>query len=132
MNTLLPIEHRGPPATSSRTRDGWRLVEGNIFGDWKAGATIPPNGQRVLAPIEPSKIVAIGRNYKDHAAELGNPLPVEPMIFLKPPSAIIGPSEPIVIPTASAASTTRRSSAWSSGRRRDTFVRRRRSGMCSA
>ncbi len=49
----------------------------------------------LLAPVEPSKIVAIGRNYRDHAAELGNPVPAEPMLFLKPPTAVIGPGEAI-------------------------------------
>jgi 2-keto-4-pentenoate hydratase/2-oxohepta-3-ene-1,7-dioic acid hydratase in catechol pathway len=46
----------------------------------------------------PSKIVCIGRNYVAHAAELGNQVPAEPLIFLKPPSALIGPGDPIVIP----------------------------------
>jgi len=46
----------------------------------------------------PSKIVCIGRNYVAHAAELGNQVPSEPLIFLKPPSALIGPGDPIVIP----------------------------------
>jgi 2-keto-4-pentenoate hydratase/2-oxohepta-3-ene-1,7-dioic acid hydratase in catechol pathway len=53
---------------------------------------------RLLAPVAPSKIVCVGRNYAAHAAELGNAMPKEPMIFLKPPSAVIGPDEPIVIP----------------------------------
>lgn len=46
----------------------------------------------------PSKIVCVGRNYAAHAAELGNPLPERPMLFLKPPSAIVGPGEAIVVP----------------------------------
>ncbi len=53
---------------------------------------------RLLAPVVPSKIVCVGRNYAAHAAELGNEMPKEPMIFLKPPSSVIGPEEPIVIP----------------------------------
>src|SRR2546423_11749399 len=52
---------------------------------------------RLLAPVEPSKIVCIGRNYAAHAAELGNEVPKEPLMFLKPPSAIIRPDEPIVL-----------------------------------
>jgi 2-keto-4-pentenoate hydratase/2-oxohepta-3-ene-1,7-dioic acid hydratase in catechol pathway len=98
MRRFYRIDHEGAGRYVVEEGNGWRLVEGNIFGDWKAGAAVSPNGQRLLAPLEPSKIVAIGRNYKDHAAELGNPLPVEPMIFLKPPSAVIGPDEPIVLP----------------------------------
>jgi 2-keto-4-pentenoate hydratase/2-oxohepta-3-ene-1,7-dioic acid hydratase in catechol pathway len=52
---------------------------------------------RLIAPVEPSKIVCIGRNYAAHAAELGNEVPKEPLMFLKPPSSIIGPEEPIVL-----------------------------------
>ena len=49
----------------------------------------------------PSKIVCMGRNYAEHAAELGNEVPKEPLIFLKPPSSVIGPDEPILIPAIS-------------------------------
>lgn len=52
---------------------------------------------QLLAPCEPSKIVCVGRNYAEHAAELGSTLPTEPLIFLKPPSAIIAPEESIVL-----------------------------------
>lgn len=52
---------------------------------------------QLLAPSEPSKIVCVGRNYAEHAAELGNTTPTEPLIFLKPPSAIIAPGEAIVL-----------------------------------
>lgn len=55
----------------------------------------------LLAPVRPGKIVCVGRNYAAHAAELGNQVPKEPLIFLKPPSAIIGPDEAIVIPSIS-------------------------------
>jgi 2-keto-4-pentenoate hydratase/2-oxohepta-3-ene-1,7-dioic acid hydratase in catechol pathway len=52
---------------------------------------------RLLTPVEPSKIVCVGRNYAAHAAELGNEVPKEPLIFLKPPSSIIGAEEPIIL-----------------------------------
>jgi 2-keto-4-pentenoate hydratase/2-oxohepta-3-ene-1,7-dioic acid hydratase in catechol pathway len=55
----------------------------------------------LLAPVVPSKIVAIGLNYRDHAREMGRPLPDEPRIFLKPPTALIGPDDPIVYPACS-------------------------------
>ena len=51
--------------------------------------------------IKPSKIVCVGRNYADHAKELGNEVPKQPMLFFKPPSAIIGPGDAIVLPAAS-------------------------------
>jgi 2-keto-4-pentenoate hydratase/2-oxohepta-3-ene-1,7-dioic acid hydratase in catechol pathway len=56
----------------------------------------------LLAPVQPSKIVCVGRNYREHAAELGNEVPAEPLIFLKPPSSVIGPGESIVRPKISA------------------------------
>ena len=53
----------------------------------------------LLAPVEPSKIVCIGRNYREHAKELNHPIPTEPLLFLKPPSSVIGPGERILRPT---------------------------------
>jgi 2-keto-4-pentenoate hydratase/2-oxohepta-3-ene-1,7-dioic acid hydratase in catechol pathway len=55
----------------------------------------------LLAPCEPSKIIALGLNYRDHAAEFGNPVPDEPLIFMKPGTAVIGPDEAIVYPAMS-------------------------------
>ncbi len=52
---------------------------------------------RLVAPVEPSKIVCVGRNYAAHAAELGNEVPKEPLIFLKPSTSIIGPDEPVIL-----------------------------------
>lgn len=49
-------------------------------------------------PVNPSKILCIGRNYADHAAELGNDLPVEPLVFMKPPSALIADGQAIILP----------------------------------
>jgi 2-keto-4-pentenoate hydratase/2-oxohepta-3-ene-1,7-dioic acid hydratase in catechol pathway len=59
---------------------------------------LPVAGLRLLAPCAPSKIVAVGRNYRAHADELRNATPQEPLIFLKPPSALLGNGEPIVRP----------------------------------
>lgn len=63
-----------------------------------AGEPIPRAGLTLVAPAAPSKIVGIGRNYAEHAQELGNALPTEPLFFLKPPSAVVGPGEAIEIP----------------------------------
>jgi len=54
-----------------------------------------------VIPVRPSKIVCVGRNYVAHAKELGNEVPPVPMLFFKPPSALIGPGEPIVLPPTS-------------------------------
>jgi 2-keto-4-pentenoate hydratase/2-oxohepta-3-ene-1,7-dioic acid hydratase in catechol pathway len=74
-------------------------LEGDVFGDYVPGSPVEEKGLAFLAPIKPSKIVAIGLNYKDHAAEMNKPLPAEPLMFLKPATAVIGPEEPIRVPT---------------------------------
>jgi 2-keto-4-pentenoate hydratase/2-oxohepta-3-ene-1,7-dioic acid hydratase in catechol pathway len=56
---------------------------------------------KLLAPVVPSKIVCVGRNYREHAAELGNKMPDEPLLFLKAPSAVVGSGEQIELPAAS-------------------------------
>jgi 2-keto-4-pentenoate hydratase/2-oxohepta-3-ene-1,7-dioic acid hydratase in catechol pathway len=53
---------------------------------------------KILEPVNPSKIVCVGRNYRDHVKELGNEVPVEPLTFFKPPSSLIAPGENIVLP----------------------------------
>jgi 2-keto-4-pentenoate hydratase/2-oxohepta-3-ene-1,7-dioic acid hydratase in catechol pathway len=77
-----------------------RWLVGDLFGEWRAGDEIAGglSGQRVLAPVVPSKIVAVALNYKAHAAEQGKPLPAEPLFFLKPSTAVIGPGDAIVLP----------------------------------
>jgi 2-keto-4-pentenoate hydratase/2-oxohepta-3-ene-1,7-dioic acid hydratase in catechol pathway len=60
-----------------------------------------PEGARLLPPCSPTKIVCIGRNYVDHAKELGNEVPAEPLIFLKPPSSLIAHGDAIVYPSIS-------------------------------
>jgi 2-keto-4-pentenoate hydratase/2-oxohepta-3-ene-1,7-dioic acid hydratase in catechol pathway len=73
-------------------------ISGVPWGQWSRGTRSSRFADvRLLAPVEPSKIVCIGRNYAAHAAELGNEVPKEPLLFLKPPSSIIGPEEPIVL-----------------------------------
>lgn len=59
------------------------------------------NEVRLLAPVTPSKIVCVGRNYREHAAELGNKMPEEPLLFLKAPSAVIGSEDVIELPPQS-------------------------------
>jgi 2-keto-4-pentenoate hydratase/2-oxohepta-3-ene-1,7-dioic acid hydratase in catechol pathway len=73
-------------------------ISGIPWGQWSRGSNSSPlSAVRLIAPVEPSKIVCIGRNYAAHAAELGNEVPKEPMMFLKPPSSIVGPEEAIVL-----------------------------------
>src|SRR6266581_5386068 len=62
---------------------------------------IPLEEAALLPPVRPSKIVCVGRNYREHAAELGHDVPTEPLIFLKPPSAILDPGQRIIRPSIS-------------------------------
>jgi 2-keto-4-pentenoate hydratase/2-oxohepta-3-ene-1,7-dioic acid hydratase in catechol pathway len=74
----------------------------NDFSDFtKPRKFIKKNEVNLLPPVAPSKIVCVGRNYADHAAELGNEVPKEPLLFLKAPSSLIVNGEAIVIPEQS-------------------------------
>jgi 2-keto-4-pentenoate hydratase/2-oxohepta-3-ene-1,7-dioic acid hydratase in catechol pathway len=66
-----------------------------------AESSFLPDGATLLPPTTPTKIVCIGRNYADHAKELGNEAPSEPLLFLKPPSALLAPGGTIVRPSQS-------------------------------
>jgi 2-keto-4-pentenoate hydratase/2-oxohepta-3-ene-1,7-dioic acid hydratase in catechol pathway len=88
---------------------GWLLddkvgeIGGNVFGRYRRNeADTPLADVRLLAPAEPSKILCVGRNYVEHAKELGNEVPKVPLIFMKPPSAVISNGETIVLPPQSA------------------------------
>ena len=77
-------------------------VKGSVFGDFRIeDSPVPMSDVLLLPPVLPSKIVAVGANYKDHAAEMGRALPEEPLLFLKPPSAVVGPQGLIVYPRMS-------------------------------
>ncbi len=86
-------------------------LEGNtvrqLAGAWPAALSPteqswPVDRVELLAPVAPSKIVCVARNYQKHAAELGNAVPGEPLIFLKAPSSVIGPGQAIELPPDSA------------------------------
>ncbi len=74
-------------------------ITAHPFAPLEPTGTIYPLGDvRLLAPLIPSKIIAVARNYVAHAQELGNTVPDEPMVFLKPNTSVIGPNSPIVLP----------------------------------
>ena len=97
---LYRFEHEGAPRWGREDGAGrLRLLDGHPLGRvHDAKSTVQLCDVRLLAPVTPSKIVAIGLNYKDHAAEQGKPVPAEPLMFMKPPSAVIGPGATIEIP----------------------------------
>ncbi|MBS3818477.1 fumarylacetoacetate hydrolase family protein [bacterium] len=74
-------------------------IKGSLFRKFEIEDKKIPIGEVILLPpVKPTKIVAVGANYKDHAMERGRPIPREPLIFLKPPSAVIGSHESIIYP----------------------------------
>ncbi|MCB9758783.1 MAG: fumarylacetoacetate hydrolase family protein [Alphaproteobacteria bacterium] len=82
-----------------------RLIDGEVqtlgatgLSGESAPARHPLDAVRLLAPCEPGKVIGVAANYRDHAAEMGRPVPTTPRIFLKAQSAVVGPGDPIVIP----------------------------------
>ncbi len=89
----------GGPAWAHEDGDALALMDGDPFRPGRERAErVTRADARLLAPATPSKIVAIGLNYRDHALERGKPIPKEPMFFLKPSTAVIGPGEAIQQP----------------------------------
>ncbi len=77
-------------------------IEGTPFGEFRRlDAILPLTQAHLLSPIEPGKIVCVGRNYGEHAKEQGEKVPEIPLLFLKPPSAVIGHGQKIVLPPQS-------------------------------
>ncbi|MEA2343553.1 MAG: hypothetical protein QOF63_1722 [Thermoanaerobaculia bacterium] len=95
--------HAGKPSVG--VADGGRIIrysggDALALGD-ATNDSIALADAEILAPVMPSKIVAVGRNYAEHAKELGNEAPSEPIIFLKPPSAVLDPNGTIIRPPQS-------------------------------
>jgi 2-keto-4-pentenoate hydratase/2-oxohepta-3-ene-1,7-dioic acid hydratase in catechol pathway len=98
---FVRVAHEGVPHYGVLDGDEIALIDRHPFAAHRrTGERLRLEGLRLLAPVIPSKIVCVGRNYRDHAAELGSEVPDEPLLFLKPSSAVIGPGEPIRIPRA--------------------------------
>src|SRR5688572_27392079 len=77
-------------------------IEGHPFGPIKfSGQRWAVADVRLLSPILPSKVVCVGRNYAEHAKELGNEVPAEPLLFLKPSTSVIGPRDIVRLPAQS-------------------------------
>ncbi len=98
MDRLYRVELDGQVTNALRHENGWSRLEGDPFGEYAAGDPVVESEIKVLAPVTPSKIVAVGLNYRDHAREMNKPLPDEPLIFIKPSTAVIGPNDDVVIP----------------------------------
>ena len=78
------------------------LLKGHPFGELEpAGVALDLDDVKILSPVLPSKVVCVGKNYADHAKEMGGEVPAEPVIFIKPNTTVIGEGEPIVCPPQS-------------------------------
>lgn len=93
---------------SKKPKYGWLLggkvgeISGNIYGRYRRqDASTPLADVRLIPPCEPRKIICVGRNYVEHARELGNEVPKVPLIFMKPPSSILANGESIILPPQS-------------------------------
>ena len=91
-----------PGAWCIEGREGWRALAADPFSASSFTGAVHPRGSVDLAaPVAPTKIIGVGRNYRAHAKELDNAVPETPLFFLKPPAALIGPGDPIVLPPES-------------------------------
>ena len=73
---------------------------------------MPLSAAKLLPPVTPSKIVCVGRNYRDHAKELGNEVPTEPLLFFKPPSSLLAPAASCACPPPRPAWTSKANWPW--------------------
>jgi 2-keto-4-pentenoate hydratase/2-oxohepta-3-ene-1,7-dioic acid hydratase in catechol pathway len=85
---IVRVLHDGSPRYGLLDGAEVALIEPHPFvAHRRTGERLPVEGLRLLAPVIPSKIVCVGKNYRDHAAEMGGEVPSEPLFFLKPSSA---------------------------------------------
>jgi len=96
------LEKNGDKGWFALEGDRARRFDGSPFEGARLGSIeIPWSAADLRAPVRPSKIVCVGRNYAAHAKELGNDVPKEPLLFFKPPSSVIGPGGAVVLPKES-------------------------------
>lgn len=96
------FSYGGPVAYGILEDDSVRAIDGTPFMKYTPSEkTFPLESIRLLEPVLPSKIVAVGLNYTDHAREINMEMPEEPLIFLKPPSAILSTDDSIIYPKMS-------------------------------
>ncbi len=100
---LLRFQSTAGPSYGTLNDDGTvSQLLGDPFGDFDLSATVGDAGSlRLMAPVVPSKVIAVGLNYAAHAKETGMELPAFPILFFKPPTAVIGPGDAIVLPKIS-------------------------------
>jgi len=96
------FEHEGTVSYGNWYQEGIRKIEGDPFQVWtETNQILNLEEVRLLAPTVPSKVVCLGLNYRDHAAEMQEEPPAKPIVFIKPASSVIGPNDLIQIPPQS-------------------------------
>jgi 2-keto-4-pentenoate hydratase/2-oxohepta-3-ene-1,7-dioic acid hydratase in catechol pathway len=98
MQVFARIRQGEGSAWVAQKEDRWELIQGAPWNKGKRSGYFLYEPLKFLAPVIPGKIIAIGSNYRDHAKEMNKPVPEWPKIFFKPPSSVIGPTDPILIP----------------------------------
>lgn len=100
MTRFVRFQHGTTPAYGVVDGDEVAVIEPHPFTAFETtGERVSLEGLRLLAPVIPSKVVCVGKNYADHAAEMSSEVPEFPLLFLKPSSSVIGPDEAIRLPT---------------------------------
>jgi 2-keto-4-pentenoate hydratase/2-oxohepta-3-ene-1,7-dioic acid hydratase in catechol pathway len=95
---IVDLMHAPEEDASAHLAKARKLVKDPAGFDFEP---MPLNAAELLAPVTPSKIVCVGRNYRDHAKELGNEVPAEPLLFFKPPSSLLGDKQAVLMPRES-------------------------------
>ena len=106
IDRIYRIDDNGTPRHVIERDGALFALEGDLFDGYGTGREVgqverpgaAPAGMRLLPPVAPTKIIGIGRSYREHAAELSNPVPVEPLFFIKPSTSVIATGEAIRIP----------------------------------
>ena len=82
--------------------EGVLVYKGSPFVAWEPTETVVPwPNVKLLAPVLPTKVLCVGKNYEDHATEMGGDVPDEPLIFMKPATSVIGQNQPVIYPSQS-------------------------------
>ncbi|HSK46939.1 MAG TPA: fumarylacetoacetate hydrolase family protein [Coriobacteriia bacterium] len=95
---VVRLLHDGDCRYGLADEDTVTLISDEPFAAWEPEGLLPLADARLLSPVAPTKVVCVGLNYKAHIAEMGHDFPTEPVIFIKPSTAVIGPHQPIPIP----------------------------------
>jgi 2-keto-4-pentenoate hydratase/2-oxohepta-3-ene-1,7-dioic acid hydratase in catechol pathway len=95
---VVRIMHEGDCRYGLADESTVTLISDEPFAAWEPEGVLPLIQARLMAPVSPTKVVCVGLNYRNHIAEMGHDTPLEPVIFVKPSTSVIGPNQRIVLP----------------------------------